>query len=175
MVKPRKMLSDLNASYIRSIIKLVETQSKITLVNWCLCFASEHLLPLYEKHFTDDHRPETAIKAAGDWMAGSIKLAQARVSILLCHEAAREAEGNPVAQAAARAIGQCASSIHSARHCLGLPLYGALAIAYDRIGVCEPWEQLEQQVAQACSQMETALAARAVHNEPNPAKINRKC
>ncbi len=59
----------------------------------------------------------------------------AKKVILDAHAAAREAEANPAAQAAARAIGQAASTIHSATHSLGLPLYGSLAIAYDRIDV----------------------------------------
>jgi hypothetical protein len=55
-------------------------------------------------------------------------LPQAKSAILECHAVAREAEGNRAAQAAARAVGQCASTIHSPRHCIGLALYGALAV-----------------------------------------------
>ena len=79
------------------------------------------------------------------------------------------------AQAAARAIGQCASTIHSARHCIGLAFYGALAIAYDQLGTDAPWSDLERRAAEACGYMEAALRAMAVESEPIPAKIEWKC
>lgn len=96
-------------------------------------------------------------------------------TILECHAAARETEGNSVAQAAARAIGQCASTIHSAQHCIGLAFYGALAVAYDTLGTDAKWVQLEQCAADECGRMLDALRAVAVENEPNPAKIKCGC
>lgn len=172
MPKERKMLNDWNAPYIRSLMKLIETQSKATLANWSADYAERVLLPLWREHYPNDPRPQNALDAARAWLLGAIKLPPAKAAILECHAAAREAEGNPVAQAAARAIGQCASTIHSARHCIGLAFYGALAVAYDRLGTDAPWGQLEQNAAEECGRMEAALRAVAVENEPNPAKIN---
>lgn len=128
-----------------------------------------------EQHYPDDVRPQNALNVAREWLSGAVKLPQAKVVILECHAAAREADGNPVAQAAARAIGQCASTIHSARHCIGLAFYGALAVAYDELGTSVPWTQIEQFAAGECGRMEAALHAVAVENEPNPAKIDWKC
>ena len=91
-----------------------------------------------------------------------------------CHEA-RANDADPAAQAAARTIGQCAATIHSARHCIGLALYGALAVAYDDLGTKAPWAQLEQRAAEECGRMLAALRAVAVEDEPNPAKINWNC
>ena len=90
------------------------------------------------------------VNAARQWLSGAIKLPQAKAAILECHSAARESSGSPVAQAAARAIGQCASTVHSARHCIGLAFYGALAVAYDRLGTDAPWIQIEQCAAEEC-------------------------
>jgi hypothetical protein len=112
---------------------------------------------LVYKHYPNDLRPQNAIFAARKWLSGAIKLPQAKAVILECHAAARDADGNPVAQAAARTIGQCASTIHSARHCMGLAFYGALAVAYDRLGTNAPWEQIEQWAAKECGRMEAAL------------------
>lgn len=175
MSKTRKMLNDWNAPYIQSLMKRIETQSKTTLAHWSVDYAERELLPLWCQHFPDDPRPQNALQAARAWLTGAIRLPQAKGAILACHAAAREAEGNAVAQAAARAMGQCASTIHSARHCIGLAFYGALAIAYDRLGTATPWEQIETCVAQECGCMEAALRAVAVENEPNPATINWKC
>lgn len=174
MPKARKMLSNRKAPYIQSLMKLIETQSQATLVNWAVDYAEQVLLPLWSKHFPDDLRPQNALNAAREWLSGAIKLPQAKVEILECHATAREADGNSVAQASARAIGQCASTIHSARHCIGLAFYGALAVAYDRLGTDAPWEQIEQCVAEECGRMEAALRAVAVEDEPNPAKIHWK-
>jgi len=156
-------------------MKLIETQSKVTLANWVVDYSERTLLPLWEKYYPYDLRPQNSLNAARQWLEGTIKLPQAKGAILECHAAARESVGNPVAQAAARAIGQCASTIHSARHCVGLAFYGALAIAYDALGTDSPWEQIEQFAAEECGRMEAALRAVLVEDEPNPAKIDWKC
>ncbi|UOO38345.1 hypothetical protein IZU99_03570 [Oscillospiraceae bacterium CM] len=174
-MKARKMLSDWDAPYIQALVTLIETQSKRTLAVWALDYAESVLLPLFSKDFPDDLRPKSALDAAHAWLSGAIKLPQAKKAILACHEAAREAEGHPAAQAAARAIGQAASTIHSARHCIGLPLYGALAVAYAALGPHAPWEQIEGRAAEECGHMLKALQSIAVRNEPNPAKIDWKC
>jgi hypothetical protein len=175
MPKARKMLSDWNAAYIQSLMKLIETQSKATLAIWVVDYAGQVILPLWSKHYPNDLRPQNALNAAREWLSGAIKLPQAKVVILECHAAAREADGNAVAQAAARAIGQCASTIHSARHCIGLAFYGAIAVAYDQLGTGAPWEQIEQCAAEECGRMLDALRAVVVENEPNPAIIDWKC
>jgi hypothetical protein len=132
-------------------------------------------MPLWCKYNPNDLRPQNALNAAREWLSGAIKLPQAKAAILKCHAAAREVDRNPVAQAAARAIGQCASTIHSARHCIGLAFYGAIAVAYDRLGTNAPWGKIEQCAAEECGRMLDALGAVAVENEPNPAKIDWKC
>ena len=44
MPKPRKMLDDIEAPHIQSLMKLIETQSKTTIANWCVSYAEIHLL-----------------------------------------------------------------------------------------------------------------------------------
>lgn len=175
MPKTRKMLSDWDAPYIQSLVKLIETQSKATLAHWAVNYARQFILPLWSKHYPDDLRPNNALNAACEWLSGAIKLPQAKAAILDCHMAAREVDANPVAQAAARAIGQSASTIHSASHCIGLAFYGALAAAYDTLGTSAPWDRLEQCAAEECRWMLDALRAVAVENEANPAKMTWKC
>jgi hypothetical protein len=169
------MLSDWKAPYIQSLMKLIETQSKTTLAIWSVDYSEKVILPLWYKNYPDDLRPQNALNAARNWLSGKIKLPEAKLAILECHAAAREAEGIPVAQAAARTIAQCASTIHSARHCIGLAFYGAIAVAYELIGSDAPWGEIEQCAAEECRRMEVALRAIAVENEQNPAKIDWKC
>lgn len=175
MPKPRKMLNDCNAPYIASLMRLIETQSKETIANWCVSYSEAHILPIWEKAFPDDLRPGTALQAARDWLDGKAKLPLVRKIVLDAHAAAREAGANPAAQAAARAMGQSASTVHSATHSLGLALYGALAVAYDRIGVQSTWDELLRLAAEECGKMEAALRAVAVENEPNPARVKWIC
>lgn len=171
MPKVRKVLKNLDALYMQSLIQLAGTQSKATLANWAVDYCERVMLPIWYKYYPDDMRPLNALIAAREWLKGAIKLPRAKTAILECHSAAREAKGNPAAQAAARAIGQSASTIHSARHCMGLPIYGALAVAYNRLGTDIIWDQLENRVAEECGRMLEALHAVAAENEPNPAKI----
>lgn len=72
-------------------------------------------------------------------------------------------------------MGQCASTVHAAGHCLGLALYGAVAIAYDELGPGAPWSEVERRAGRECGKMLDALRAVSVENEPNPAKINWNC
>ena len=121
MPKYRKMLNDWQAPYIQSLMRLIETQSKITLANWCLDYAERVIVPIYEKHCHGDTRPQNALTAAREWLSGNIKLPEVKKIILSeCHAAARELDSNPIAQAAARTCGQAASCIHAPTHSLGL-------------------------------------------------------
>lgn len=178
MPKPRKMLSDIDALYLRSLMTLIETQSKATIANWCIGYCEENILPIYEKSYPEDNRPRHALNAAKDWLCGKVKLPEVKKIILEeAHGAAREidATAEPAALAAARTCGQCAATIHTPTHSLGLALYGALAIAYDKLGNDAPFEECEKVAALECEKMEAALRSVAVDNEPNPAKVNWHC
>ncbi|AFK05876.1 hypothetical protein Theba_0129 [Mesotoga prima MesG1.Ag.4.2] len=172
MPRLRKMLNDLNASYIKLLMRQIETQSKTTLANWAIDYSERIILPLWLKYCPDDLRPKFALDSARLWLNGKIQFQQAKKKILRCHEAAREAESNHVAHIAARAIAQSASTIHAARHCIGLALYGALAVAYDELGTEAPWERLEIRAEQECEHMLAALCEISVVDEPNPANID---
>jgi len=176
MPKPRKMLGNATAPYIISLMRLIETQSKATIAKWCMDYAENHILPIFEKRCPGDSRPHLAIDAARDWFEGKKKLPEVRQIILHeCHAAARELDTNPAAQAAARACGQASACFHTPTHSLGLSFYVAPAISSDRAGINESPEVYDQIAAEECAKMEAALRAVAVEGEPNPAKINWGC
>jgi hypothetical protein len=175
MKKVRKMLGKADSPYILSLMNLIETQSKATIVHWSLDYVEKYIMPIYEESYSDDQRLQNAIQAARDWMEGKIKLPEAKKMILDAHAAAREAEENPAAQAAARAVGQAASTIHMPTHSLGIAFYGAAAVAYHRVGIEEKYEVYDHIASEVCGKMEAVLRAVAVENEPNPAKINWYC
>lgn len=175
MAKHRKMLTSLQSEPIQALMRLIETQSKKTLVNWAVDYAESNFLPIYAKHYPEDDRTQLALQYARLWLKKEVKLPEAKKHILGCHKAASEAEDNPAAQAAARAIGQAASSIHSATHSLGLALYGGLALAYDQLGMDKPWAEHESYALKECGKMLVALQAIAISDEPNPVKVKWFC
>ena len=92
MPKPRKMLTDCDA-HIVSLMRLIETQSKVTIANWCVSYADAHLLPVWEKTFPDDDRPRAALQAARDWLEGRIKLRGNRIELGEIETAAKSLPG----------------------------------------------------------------------------------
>lgn len=175
MAKVRKMLGKGDSPYIVSLMRLIETQSKNTIVKWCNEYARDHILPIYEKDYPEDFRLENALNASNEWLEGNMKLIEAKKIIKEAQIAAREAEGNPAAQAAARAIGATTATINTVTSSLGLAFYGAAAIAYSSIGVNEKVEVYDEIAARECEKMEEALCKVVIIDEPNPAKINWNC
>jgi hypothetical protein len=92
-----------------------------------------------------------------------------------CHAAARELDSNPIAQAAARAIGQGAAVVHTPTHSLGLFFYAAAAVAYDRVGFDATEEGYRKIAEETCLDYTKALRAVAVEHETNLAKLKWTC
>lgn len=164
----RKILTDYNVSYIADIVSIVQTQSKITLANWAIDYSEDVILRIWQKYYPCDSRPNEAITAARRWLTGEVILPYVKGKILDCHAAAREVAHNHVAFISARAIAQCASTIHSARHCMGLVMYGSLAIAYDKLGYDASKAKIDEYIKDECIRMKDALVRVSVDNEKNP-------
>lgn len=174
--KLRKMLGDVNAPSVVALRELIDTQSKDTIRNWCLGYAEEKMLPIFEKHCPSDERPRNAINAARVYMDGKVKFPIVKNIILNeCHAAARELDANPIAQAAARAVGQGSSVVHTLTHSLGLYFYAAAAVAYDRVGLDASESDYAAVAEEVCLDYTDALRAIAIEDEPNPAKLKWNC
>jgi len=169
------MLTNPNADYIQSFMRLIETQSTKTIATWCINYAKTHILPLWANEFPGDNRPATALAAANDYLNGNIKLAEAKKQIIECRTAAREAEGTHIAQGAARTIDAAASTIHNPVGSISIAFYGGLTLAYDIKGLDAPWEELEKTAIEECLKMQDSFAEVMVADEPNPAKIKWGC
>ncbi len=170
--KPSKTLGRFQSPYIISLMRLVETQSKPTLIKWCTSYAQERIVPIYERAYPTDTRPRDALTNAMGWLKGRVKFVDAKETNNGAHTAATEAEGQPAAQAAARTCAHAALTIHVAAHCLGIAFYGAAALAYAQAGTDEKAEVYDAIAAEECAKMEAALRGIAVENEPNPAKVD---
>lgn len=174
--KLRKMLGDVNAPYCVALRNLIDTQSKDTICKWCLEYAEAKLLPIFEKYCPGDARPRNAISAAHDYLDGKVKFPVVKNIILNeCHAAAREHDDNPIAQAAARGVGQGSAVVHTLTHSLGLFFYAAAAVAYDRVGLETSEAEYAAIAEEVCLDYTNALRAVAVKDEPNPAKLKWNC
>ena len=174
--KLRKTLGDVYSPSCIELRNLIDAQSKDTIRAWCLAYAENKVLPIFEKRRPGDIRPRNAVNAAYDYINGRIKFTVVRNIILNdCHAAAREQEADPIAQAAARAVGQGAAVVHVLTHSLGLYFYAAAAVAYDRIGLDATTEAYAAIAEEVCADYADALRAVAVENEPNPAKLKWNC
>lgn len=175
MTKLRKMLGKADSPYIISLMRLIETQNKNTIVRWCNEYAREHILPIYREYYPDDFRLVNALNAVNEWLEGNIKLTEAKKIVREAQIAAREADKNPASQAAARAIAATTATINTITSSLGLAFYGSAAVAYSSVGVNENQEVYDEIAARECEKMEEALREVAIIDEPNPAKINWYC
>lgn len=170
------MLGDVNAPDTVALMRLIDTQSKSTICKWCNDYAEETILPIFERLRPGDIRPRKALSAARDYLEGKVKFPEVKNIILNeCHATARELDGDPTAQAAARACGQGSAVVHTLSHSIGLFFYSAAAIAYDRVGLTADAEVYDKIAKDVCADMTAALKKIAVLNEPNPAKIKWKC
>jgi len=174
--KLRKTLGNVNSPSVVALRELIDTQSKETIRLWCLGYAETNMLPLFEKHCPGDARPRNAIVAARNYLDGTVKFPTVKTAILKdCHAVARDLDANPVAQAAARAVGQGSSVVHALTHSLGLYFYAAAAVAYDRIGLAAGEKEYADIAEEVCLDYTLALRKVAVKNEPNPAKLKWNC
>ena len=174
--KLRKTLGDVNAPSAVALRDLIDTQSKDTIRKWCLAYAENRMLPLFEKHCPGDARPRNAVAAARGYLDGTIKFVEVKNIILNeCHAAARELDANPAAQAAARAVGQGTAVVHALTHSLGLYFYAAAAVAYDRLGLDAADDEYARIAEEIYLDYTEALRAIAVPDEPNPAKLKWNC
>jgi hypothetical protein len=174
--KLRKMLGDVNAPSAVALRNLIDTQSTATIRKWCLEYAEIKILPIFEKHCPGDDRPRNAVNAAHEYLDGKVKFPLVKNIILNeCHAAARELDGNPIAQAAARSVGQGSAVVHTLTHSLGLFFYAAAAVAYDRTGLNATDEVYTKIAEEVCIDYTDALRIIAVENEPNPAKLKWNC
>ena len=80
MAKLRKTLGDVNAPSAVALRNLIDTQSKDTIRKWCLDYAEQRILPIFERHCPDDNRPRNAVNAARGICAGQM---HGRIAVFL--------------------------------------------------------------------------------------------
>lgn len=115
----------------------MEEQTRRVLVAWALDCAARPLA-FFEEHIPTELRPREAIVVSRMWAQGQIKMPLVRSVILQAHAAAGEAgKRDPLAEAAARAVGHACATVHAETHALGLVFYWLTAV----VRQCTPKER----------------------------------
>ncbi|MCL2137028.1 MAG: hypothetical protein FWH40_05855 [Coriobacteriia bacterium] len=169
--KLRKILGSPDAPYLDSLKELISSQSRETILKWCINYVENNMLPIFEAAYPDDSRPREALSNARLYISDEFGARQIRPLVFACHAAARDANDNPAAQAAARACAQASSSVYELGHTLGIAYYGAAAAAYAKVGYEADAQTYEDLAAEECARLQAALADIAVEDEPDPCLI----
>lgn len=175
MAKLRKMLGRVDEPDIVELMAVIETQSKETLSGWALDWAENYFLEIYEKQYAEDFRLRDLISACRECLKGDRPLKEVKPFLKEGRETAKEAEGNPVGQAAARAIATACAVPQTVTNALGFTFYGAAAIVYDSVGLEEKPEIYDRMATKELRKMLESLKAASVADEQNPVKIKWHC
>ena len=175
MAKLRKMLGDINQPEAVRLMRLIETQSKETLAKWAVDYVEERYLPLCERLIPEEARLAAAIEAVRSCLEGKIKASELKASLADAQQAARDAEGNPAAQAAARAVSTACAVIRTPANALGVTFYGAAASAYAQRGLEETAEVYDELATGELQELIASLEKAMIPDEKKPAKINWNC
>ena len=125
------------------------------LINWA-CTCAGHVLPLSGKK--PDERLINALFIAREWEKGKASVGDAMKASLNAHAVARESS-DPVAIAAARAVGHAVATAHMADHSLGAALYALKAVK--NAGKSTDAERIWQNEQVPSEIMELVLGARS--------------
>ncbi len=175
MAKLRKMLGSVNQPEVVRLMRMIETQSSKTLAKWAADCAEERYLAVYEKHVPQDDRPRRAILAAREVLSGAKKAAEIKDALAACVQAAKDAEKQPAAQAAARAVSTACAVFRTPTNALGFTFYGAAAQAYDKAGLDEKPEVYDALATEEMQTLIGTLEKVMIPDEKQPAKINWNC
>lgn len=91
------MLGAADSPYILSLMRLIETQSKTTIADWCVDYAKAHILEIYQKAYPQDERVPRVLAAyrqfrqGEDKVSAGIKVAQLKKAVARANGAAATA------------------------------------------------------------------------------------
>lgn len=173
--KLRKMLGDINAPSVTSLMRQIETQSQKTLLRFASDYVEAKMLPIYERELPGDERPGRAVEAVKAYLAGEKALKDVKPILREANQAAKEASANPAAQAAARAVYTACAVIQTPTSALGFTFYAAAALAYSQAGLEEKQDVYDALAEEEFGRILEMLKEVSVENEPEPAKIRWGC
>lgn len=167
----RKMLGSADHPSVIRLMRLIETQNVITLTRWAAQEVGEHMLPL-----AYDAVPlNNAVNAALAYAAGTASLADVKAAAREARTAAQGMTGDPVRQAAARAIAAACAVAVTPTNALGFTFYSAAAIAYHTAGLEATREEYDALATNELERLCGSLAAACLPGEENPVRVDWGC
>lgn len=166
---PRKMLGSVDHPAIIRLMRMIETQSKETLIRFAAEYVISQYLPL-----VDDPRLTQAVQCAMGYVSGECALKDVKLAVKEARAAA-QSETDPVKQAAARAISTACAVATTSTNALGFAFYGAAAFAYSRAGLKADTATYDALATEELERICAALTAVLVPDEPNPVKVDWGC
>ena len=171
----RKMLGNVQSEECRSLMRLMETQSKRTLANWAVAYAKAYYLPVFEAECPEDRCLAETVAACESYGKGQTSLNELKPLLREAAQVARALADRPVAQAAARAVSVACSTVQTPTNALGYLFYGAAAIAYSQAGLDRTAEEYEELAAVEFQRAYASLQKACIPDEPHPAKLHWNC
>lgn len=162
----RKMLGSIDHPQIIRLMRLIETQSKMTLAAFTVKYVAEHYLPMVQ-----DDTSQAVVKAVCAHLEGKLSLKELKTYLKEARVAA-QTETDPARQAAKRAISTAAATVVTPTNALGFAFYGAAAFAYNTTADLVLHDML---ASEELTRIADALQAMAVPDEPNPVQVNWGC
>lgn len=175
MAKLRKMLGYADAPATVALMRLMETQSSVTLANWVLSVVEQKILPIYQKTYPTDTVVPQLIDTAKGYMQGNVELGKVKAQIRTVKRIARDMDDTLVAQVSARAIATACTVTYLPTGALSYTFYAVAALVYDELGLQENPVVYEEQAAEKFKDLVASLQAVAVADEPNPVQVNWNC
>ncbi len=174
MARLRKMLGDTRSKECKTLMQLMQTQSRETLAKWAVDYARVRYLPIYEATSYGEMELRDVLEMSADYLEGKVALVTLKPRLTEARLAAGGME-NPVTQAAARAIATACATGQTPTNALGFLFYGAAAAAYYEEGLSAD-DYTYNTVAQ--EELAKALASFTrvvVADEPNPSNLQWNC
>lgn len=171
----RKMLGNVQSEECRSLMRLMETQSKRTLANWAVAYAKTYYLPVFEAECPEEQRLTETVAACEAYGKGQTSLNEIKPLLREAAQTARALADRPVAQAAARAVSTACATVQTPTNALGYLFYGSAAIAYSQAGLDRTAEEYEELAAAEFQRAYASLQKACIPDEPHPAKLHWNC
>ena len=171
MPKLRKTLGDIQSETCRSLMRLIETQSKTTLARWAIGYARERYLPICQETCPGLWE---IVSQCQDAVEQKQPVSHCKSHIRLAADMARCCTG-AAEQAAARAVAVACATMQTPSNALGFLFYGAAAVAYASGGLDRSGEEYEEMAAAELEHAYRSLSACSVPEEKRPVRIVWNC
>lgn len=141
--KKNQILFDKKSSLLQEFMQELSKQSRRVVVLWAFSFVEESVYVLLEK-YPHETRMLECFECAKLWSMRVVKMPEAKAKILECHSVAKVID-DEVDQALIHAIGQGCSTVHTAGHGIGYPIY-ELTVLVKKYGIDNCEEIVEARV-----------------------------